>query len=56
MEPSYHRRGQQAVIGRLYSRGLLPRLARQCHPSEESKWEMEDVRRFHGPKQILPEG
>ena len=37
-------------------RSVLSRVACECQPSEESKWEMENVHGLHGPKQNLPEG
>ena len=55
-EPSNYKRGRQAIVSKLYSRSLLPRLARQCRPSEESEWKVENVRGLHEPKQNLSKG
>ena len=35
-------------------RSLLPKLACQCHPSEESEWKMENVRGLHRPNKACP--
>ena len=36
-------------------RSVLPWLAGECGDSQESQRKMEDVRRFHKPKQSLPQ-
>ena len=54
MKLGSHRQGQQTDGNKLHPRSLLPRLARQHRLGKKGKWEIEDVRRLHGPKQGLP--
>ena len=46
----------QTLDSRVHPGGVLSRMARQRHPSKESKREMEDVCRLHRFEQGMPKG
>ena len=48
--------GSQIIGSRLHTRSVLLRLAGERGDGQESQQKVEDVRRFHGPKQGLPQG
>ena len=52
--PSSHGRSHKATSSRFYLRSTLSQVARECRPSEEGKWEMENLRGLHRPEQSMP--
>ena len=50
----YSRRSSQATRDEFHQRSLLPQLVGKRGNGQESQQEIEDVRRLHRPKQVMP--